>query len=95
MLCHERIITHHPYIKVLREHYEGNRPVEWVRVNDLPEFAYFSHQMHLYRGVDCGRCHGDVKGMDRIALAQSFKMSFCVQCHRDNQVSHDCLACHR
>ena len=49
----------------------------------------------VLKSVDCGACHGDVKGMDRLTQAHEFNMGFCVQCHRDNNVSHDCLMCHR
>ena len=95
MLCHSRIITEHPEILKLRAAYAQNRPIEWVRVNKLPDHAYFNHAAHVRAGFDCGRCHGDVAGMDRVFLVQDFKMGFCVQCHRDEAFSHDCLICHR
>jgi hypothetical protein len=95
MLCHSRIIITHPQIVKLREHYEQGRPIAWARVNDVPEFVYFSHEAHVRKGIDCGRCHGDVAAMDRLAPAPELLMGFCVQCHRDNQASHDCLTCHR
>ena len=95
MLCHKRIIVTYPQVKELREHYFRNEPVEWVRVNDLPDYVYFDHSMHVLRGFDCGQCHGDVKSMDRIVQPQEFTMGYCVQCHRDNGASHDCNICHR
>jgi len=95
MLCHERIIVAFPKIVNLHRHYEAGRPVEWNRVNSLPDFVYFSHSVHTHRGFDCGRCHGDVKAMDRVVQVQDFKMGFCVRCHRDEGASHDCLVCHR
>jgi hypothetical protein len=96
MLCHKRIIVDYPEIEKLREHYEANRPVRWAHVNNrVPEFVYFSHQRHVRSGIDCGQCHGDIAGMDRVATPQQFQMGFCVQCHRDNNVSHDCYICHR
>ena len=95
MLCHSRIIINHPEIVKLREHYENGVPVKWVRVNTLPDFVYFNHEMHVRAGFDCGKCHGDVASMDRITQANDFLMGFCVQCHRDEKFSHDCLICHR
>jgi hypothetical protein len=95
MLCHSKIIIHYPQIADLRRHYYEKVPVEWERINVLQEFAYFSHQTHIQSGVDCGKCHGDVKQMDRIVMKKPFQMGFCVQCHRDTQVSHDCWMCHR
>lgn len=95
MLCHNRIIVTYPPIVKLTDYYRRGEPVPWVRVNDLPEFVYFNHQAHIRHGFDCGRCHGDVAHMDRVTYVQEFQMGFCVQCHRDNGYSHDCLICHR
>ena len=69
-------------------------PIWWVRVTNLPDLAHFDHSMHLAAGVDCGKCHGDVKAMDRIVLHQNFTMGFCIQCHRENNATQDCFACH-
>jgi len=95
LLCHSRIIVDHPEIVKLRAYYDAGKPVKWARVNDLPDFVYFDHSAHVRAGFDCGRCHGDVAGMDRVWLVHDFQMGFCVQCHRDSGFSHDCLICHR
>ena len=95
MLCHSKIIITHPYIVKLREHYQQNKPVIWQRVNWVPEFVYFNHSMHIRKGTDCGKCHGNVAQMDRVVAQQEFQMGFCVQCHRDNNATHDCFTCHR
>jgi len=95
LLCHSRIIVDHPEIVKLRAYYDQGKPVKWARVNDLPDFVYFDHAAHVGAAFDCGQCHGDVAGMDRVRLVHDFKMGFCVQCHRDNDFSHDCLTCHR
>jgi predicted CXXCH cytochrome family protein len=95
LLCHGDVIIHHPEIVKLREHYFGGMPVEWRRVSDLPDHVFFNHSMHVTRQIDCAQCHGEVNAMDRVFLVQSFEMGFCVQCHRDHDVSHACLRCHR
>ncbi len=96
MLCHKRIIVTNPWIQSLREHYDAGVPIEWVHANNrVPEFVYFSHQRHVRSGIDCGTCHGDVAHMDRVYTPIRIQMGFCVQCHRDNNFSHDCLVCHR
>ena len=95
MLCHKRVIVTHPEIQRLRRYYDEGKPVEWTQVYAVPEFVYFNHEAHVRRQVDCGVCHGNVKGMDRVVEVHEFNMGFCVQCHRDNGVSHDCLKCHR
>lgn len=95
LLCHARVIRTYPYIAKLREHYAQNKPVMWERVNWLPEFVYFEHSIHIQRGFDCSRCHGDVSLMDRVVKVRKFEMGFCIQCHRDNKATHDCFTCHR
>jgi len=95
MLCHQKIITTHPEIIKVRRAFETNEPIEWVRINDVPPFVFFTHERHILSGVDCGRCHGDVTHMDRVALVSELHMGFCIQCHRDNNASTDCWACHR
>ena len=95
MLCHSKIIITYPQIEDLREHYFDSSAIAWVRVTKLPDYVYFDHSVHVQRGVDCGKCHGNVQGMDRIQLAHDLNMGFCVQCHRDNNATHDCFTCHR
>jgi hypothetical protein len=95
MLCHKHIIATYPKIAELRAHFDENRPVEWVRVNHVPEFVYYDHGMHIRKGYDCSKCHGDVARMDRVEPSPEITMGFCVQCHRDEGFSHDCLVCHR
>jgi hypothetical protein len=95
MLCHQKIIIEYPQIQILRAHYEQQVPVAWEKVNDLPDFVYFNHQVHLRRSIDCGKCHGDIAVMDRVKLVHPFQMGFCVTCHKENGASHDCYTCHR
>ena len=95
MLCHQKIITEHPEIQNLRRHFDRREPVEWEEIYGLQEFVYFDHHAHIRRQVDCGKCHGNVQRMDRLIQYQEFTMGFCVQCHKDNAISHDCMKCHR
>lgn len=94
MLCHTHIIIHHPQVAMLRRHYAERVPVEWVRVTYLPDLAHFNHQVHLRRGFDCSKCHGNVSAMDRVVQVHNLNMGFCIQCHRDWNASHDCYTCH-
>jgi menaquinone reductase, multiheme cytochrome c subunit len=59
------------------------KPVEWSRIHDLPDFAYFNHSAHVNRGVSCVECHGRVDQMDVVAQAQPLSMSWCLDCHRN------------
>ena len=92
-LCHHVIIHQLPPLQKLHEYHAAGKPVPWVRVNLLPDYAHFNHEIHLAKGVDCGECHGDVKSMDRI-LPSYFDMGFCIDCHRQRGGSVDCLTCH-
>jgi hypothetical protein len=94
MLCHEKIIIHYPPVEELRTHYKVGEPVEWERINALPDHVQFHHGVHISAGHDCGQCHGDVAAMDRVVPENEFDMGFCIQCHRDRDASIDCLNCH-
>jgi predicted CXXCH cytochrome family protein len=94
MLCHMRIIIHYPPVEDVRQHYKEGKPILWIRVSDLPDFAQFNHGVHLAAGIDCGKCHGDIKSMDRVLLHRKFIMGFCMQCHREHDATRDCFACH-
>lgn len=95
LLCHNVIIPDFPPIRKLRAYRDRNQGVPWQRVNLVPDFVFFNHQIHLARGKDCGDCHGDVKEMDRITEAHRLDMGFCVNCHKANGASTDCNTCHR
>lgn len=95
MLCHDRVIIHHPEIEKLHAHYNSGEPVEWVKVNDLPDHAFFNHALHVNRQIDCAECHGNVREMDRIKPVKEFKMDMCIDCHRQEDVTTDCFTCHR
>jgi hypothetical protein len=94
-LCHSVIIPEFRPIRSLHAYKQRNQGVPWVRVNVVPDFVFFHHQIHLSRGIDCGKCHGDVKNMDRIYEVNRMSMGFCVDCHRQNRASTDCWTCHR
>jgi len=95
-LCHEKIIVYHPEIVTLRTYALENEPVEWVRVqNNVPDFVFFDHSVHIHRKIDCSRCHGNVREMDRIEQINEFDMNFCITCHRSEGATNDCFTCHR
>lgn len=94
MLCHQKIIIHHPQVAKLRDHYFNRTPVEWARISYLPDIARFNHQVHLRKGFDCSKCHGEVAGMDRVYQVHNMNMGFCIGCHRQEKATHDCYTCH-
>lgn len=65
------------------ERVEAGRPIPWVRIHDLPDYAYFSHSAHVTRGVACVRCHGRIDQMEVVYQAEPLSMGWCLECHRD------------
>lgn len=62
-------------------------PVKWVRVHNLPDFAYFNHSQHVtVAGVACQKCHGPVEEMEILEQHAPLTMGWCVNCHRETNV---------
>lgn len=68
--------------------YTGNtKPVKWVRVHNLPDFAYFNHSQHVtVAGVKCQKCHGPVEEMEEVYQYSSLTMGWCIDCHKETGV---------
>lgn len=63
-------------------------PVKWVKVHNLPDFVFFSHQQHVVVGKQaCENCHGDVTKMDAVEQQRPLTMGWCVDCHRTTDVT--------
>lgn len=67
---------------------EANKPIEWTRIHNLPDLAYFNHQQHVVVGkVACTTCHGPVHSIDYPMYQHNrLSMGFCVNCHRKTTV---------
>ena len=83
MNCHNQIWSDSPYLEPVRASFRENKPIEWERVHDLPEYAYFNHSIHVSKGVGCASCHGDVSSMPAIYQENTLQMEWCLQCHRN------------
>ena len=83
MGCHAVVRKDSPRLMRLRDSWESELPVEWVRVHKLPDHAYFDHSVHLAVGVGCVTCHGRIDQMDVVRQDQPLSMSWCLDCHRD------------
>jgi len=82
MNCHSQIWAESPYLEIVRASYRDNKPIEWTRVHDLPDFVYFNHSIHVNKGVGCASCHGRVDQMPAVYQAASLQMEWCLSCHR-------------
>jgi len=69
---------------------EGNimaKPIEWVKIHNLPDHVYFNHAQHVSVGnVQCQTCHGPVQDMDEVYQFETLSMGWCVNCHRQTKV---------
>jgi len=80
--CHSQIWATAPILEPVRASFRNDTPLNWVRVNDLPDFVYFNHQIHVKQGVGCATCHGPVDKMALMYQATSLQMEWCLDCHR-------------
>ncbi len=85
MTCHSMVWNDSEMLAPVRESYAEDRSIEWTRVHDLPDFAYFDHSIHISKGVSCTSCHGAVNEMPLMWREASLQMDWCLSCHRDPQ----------
>ena len=63
------------------------KPVKWVRIHNLPDFAYFNHSQHVtVAGLECQTCHGPVEEMEVMYQFSPLTMGWCINCHRETNV---------
>jgi len=68
--------------------YEELKSIEWIKVYNLPDHVFFSHEQHVGAGgISCRECHGSVEKTDRISLANELTMGWCINCHRSTKVN--------
>jgi hypothetical protein len=82
MTCHSQVWTGSPMLAPVRESYRTNTPLKWTRVNDLPDFVFFNHSIHISKGIGCQTCHGLVNEMPLTWRQESLYMAWCLDCHR-------------
>jgi len=90
MNCHNVIKTDSPKLKGLFEAVKNNKPIEWVRVHNLPDLAYFNHSQHVkVGGLECKTCHGPIEEMEVVQQYSPLTMGWCINCHRETPVNAD------
>jgi len=83
MTCHSQVWAGSPLLAPVRESYRTNTPLRWNRVNDLPDFVFFNHSIHISKGIGCQTCHGQVDQMPLVWRQESLYMAWCLDCHRE------------
>ncbi len=85
MTCHSQVWKDAPILSPVRESLALQQPIEWTRVNQLPDFVFFNHGIHVQKGIGCSTCHGAVDQMPITWKAQSLYMRWCLDCHEAPQ----------
>lgn len=77
-----------PEIQKIYDAVDNNQPIEWVRVHNLPDLAYFNHAQHVaVGGIECQTCHGPIQEMEVVAQHSSLTMGWCIDCHRQTEIA--------
>jgi hypothetical protein len=83
MNCHTLVHPESTKLLPVRESAATGKPIEWVKVHDLPDYVYFNHSAHVTRGVGCVSCHGRIDQMEVVYQEKTLSMGFCLDCHRN------------
>jgi mono/diheme cytochrome c family protein len=98
MNCHNAVKTESPQIQKLwaaadwqpetKTYGPNQKPIEWVRIHNLPDLAYFNHAQHVVvGGIECQTCHGPIETMDVVKQYSLLTMGWCIDCHRKTDVN--------
>lgn len=85
MNCHKQVLKDSPEIQKIVVALQQNKPIQWIKVNDLPDHVRFNHSRHVTAGVKCQVCHGPIETEDRVSQADALSMGMCVTCHRTHR----------
>ena len=88
MNCHSQIKTESPEIKKIYRAIERKQPIQWVRIHNLPDLAYFNHSQHTQvAGLQCQTCHGPIQNMEVVYQYSALTMGWCINCHREMPIN--------
>ncbi len=66
---------------------QPGKPVEWIKIHNLPDHVFFSHAQHIRAGkVQCQTCHGPIQEMNEVKQFAELSMGWCINCHRTSKV---------
>jgi len=83
MTCHSQIWNNAAILAPVRNSLASGKPITWGVVNNVPDYVYFNHSIHIAKGVGCSSCHGPVDQMPLSYKESKLTMAFCLNCHRD------------
>ena len=96
--CHASQLSDNPEEGKVRNYGEDRGEIPWQRLTRQPEHVYFSHQRHVTFGkISCERCHGKMAERTKPPGAAPLElfMDDCLECHKKQGASQDCISCHR
>lgn len=77
-----------PEIQKIYDAVDNDTPIEWVRVHNLPDLAYFNHSQHVkVGGIECQTCHGPIQEMEVVGQHSALTMGWCIDCHRQTEIT--------
>ena len=66
---------------------DGAKPIEWIKIHNLPDHVYFNHSQHIKVGKQqCQTCHGNIQEMPEVYQFSTLSMGWCINCHRESKV---------
>jgi hypothetical protein len=83
MTCHSQVALDKATLNPVRESWKTGVPIQWNRVNNVPDYVYFNHAIHVNKGVGCETCHGRTDQQATAVKAETFYMAWCLDCHRN------------
>ena len=81
--CHAQIWTNAALLQPVRDSWATGQSLPWIKVHDLPDYVYFSHEIHVNKGLGCASCHGRVDQMPLMYAQNTLQMEWCLDCHRN------------
>ena len=82
MNCHKQVRQDSTKLLPLREAWASNKPLPWVQIHNLPDYAYFDHSIHVNAAIGCESCHGRIDQMVEVWQDQPLSMGWCLDCHK-------------
>jgi len=82
MSCHSQIWQNAPMLEPVRASLREDKPIQWTKVHQIPDFVYFNHGIHVQKGVGCTECHGRNDLMPLVWKEKPLTMEWCLECHR-------------
>lgn len=83
----QKLYEHAGWDPSKKQYTNTGKPVEWVKIHNLPDHVYFNHAQHTVAGkIACQTCHGNIQDMHEVKQFSELSMGWCVNCHRESKV---------